>query len=290
MADMRNALPPLADMVRGWLREDVPSFDVGGAVVGDKVETAVLFCKSSGVLAGCPFFDAVFSELGCSVQWNFPEGSFLEATQKPAPPLAVATVVGKAKNVLLGERTALNLLSRASGIATRSHQLVTIKKTVGWHGVVAGTRKTTPGFRLVEKYAMIVGGADAHRVDLSSMVMLKDNHVWSRGSIKEAVKDARRLCGFSLKIDVECQTLADAEEALDAGADIVMLDNLDAVQFKAEAATLKKKYPNAIIEGSGGINDRSIASYMSPDVDVLSTSWIHQGVPHIDFSLKVPRN
>ena len=169
------------DNARSWLREDTPSFDYGGIVVGDQEETAVLLCKSPGVLAGVPFFNEIFRQLQCNVQWHFTEGTTLK------PICEVATVTGKARNILLGERTALNCLTRCSGVATVSNKYADIALENKWHGEVAGTRKTTPGFRLAEKYALLVGGVSTHRYDLSSMIMLKDNHIWSAGSIKQVV-------------------------------------------------------------------------------------------------------
>lgn len=169
----------LKTTVQGWLKEDIPSFDYGGFVVGDKQEKAVLLCKSNGVLAGVPFFNAIFAEVGCTVHWHYDEGTSLQ------PVCKVATVKGKACNILQGERTALNCLSRASGIASFAKRLSSMAKQYLWQGQIAGTRKTTPGFRIVEKYALIVGGVSTHRYDLSSMIMLKDNHIWSAGSIKE---------------------------------------------------------------------------------------------------------
>jgi nicotinate-nucleotide pyrophosphorylase (carboxylating) len=124
--------------------------------------------KSPTILAGRPFFTAVFEELGCTVEWLVEEGAKLEAV-----PAKIALVRGPCRNILLGERTALNIIARASGIAAAAHELVSIAKAAGWHGEVAGTRKVTPGFRMVEKYALLVGGASTHRMDLSSMVMLK---------------------------------------------------------------------------------------------------------------------
>ena len=178
---MKHLLPPIGvqEIVRSWLKEDIPSFDYGGLVVGEKAETAVLLCKSPGVLAGVPFFNAVFSELGCEVEWMESEGAFL------TPICKAAIVKGKARNILLGERTALNCLARASGVATLARKLSDVAKSLNWKGQVAGTRKTTPGFRMVEKYALLVGGAATHRYDLSSMIMLKDNHIWSAGSITQ---------------------------------------------------------------------------------------------------------
>jgi len=178
-------------------------------------------------------------------------------------------------------------MARSSGIATRARKAREIAQEAGWKGRVAGTRKTTPGFRLIEKYSLLVGGADTHRYDLSSMVMLKDNHVSSVGSIKSAVQKAREACGFSLKIEVECQNKEEAEEAILAGADIVMLDNHTPDMLKPAARYLKEKYPHALIEASGGISPETLKSYLLPDVDVISMGSLIQSVNVIDFSLNI---
>lgn len=172
---LEHVLPPTwRGVLREWLAADAPTFDVGGFVVGDSHEEAVLLVKgapggSGGVvLAGVPFVTALFQEeLGCSVEWLMAEGDVL------TPPCAAAVVRGPARKLLLGERTALNILSRACGVATAARALADAARSAGWRGAVAGTRKVTPGFRLVEKYALLVGGAATHRMDLSHMVMLK---------------------------------------------------------------------------------------------------------------------
>lgn len=281
--DYSHLLPPSwKTTVTQWLNEDIPSFDYGGFVVGEKQDTAVLLGKSAGVLAGVPFFDEVFKQLDCRVEWLAKEGDFISGKR-----VEVAKVYGSARNLLLGERTALNMLARASGIATRARELADLKKAHSFKGVVAGTRKTTPGFRLVEKYAMLVGGVDTHRMDLSSMIMLKDNHVWSQGSITKAVQKAKAVAGFSLKIEVECRSISEAEEAIAAGADIVMLDNFEPESLKAAARQLKAAHPNILIEGSGGITTETITGYFDDAIDVLSLGSLTQGVPHVDFSLKI---
>ncbi|KAG8960808.1 hypothetical protein FRC00_014094 [Tulasnella sp. 408] len=178
MPTFAHLLPPSwKTAVTAWLEEDTPSFDYGGYVVGEVQREAFLLGKgkSIAVLAGVPFVDEIFAQLGCTVEWHMSEGDTFEPVKK------VATVRGKARHLLLGERVALNLLARCSGIATKSRYFLDTARANGFKGIIAGTRKTTPGFRLVEKYGMIVGGIDAHRHDLSSMVMLKDNHVWSVG-------------------------------------------------------------------------------------------------------------
>jgi len=268
-----------------WLKEDIPSFDYGGLVVGDKPEEAILYCKASGVLAGVPFFTEIFTRVGCTVEWKIQEGTFIEV-EKGAR-IEAAIVRGPARNILVGERTALNMLARASGIATQARYVRQLADKANWKGRVAGTRKTTPGFRIVEKYALLVGGCDQHRMDLSSMIMLKDNHIWSCGSITNAVQRAKQVGGFSLKVEVECSGKESAEEAIKAGADIVMLDNLKPTELKEISKQLKLAYPHVLIEASGGITKDSITEYFGDHVDVISMGNLTQDIPHIDFSLKV---
>ncbi|KAI9271094.1 Quinolinate phosphoribosyl transferase [Helicostylum pulchrum] len=249
-------------LVAQYLAEDVPSFDYGGYVVGEQEQMAILYCKAEGVVAGVPFFDEVFKQLDCKVEWTCKEGDWL----KPEGKLEIAKVYGSARNILLGERTALNIISRCSGIALRARMVSELQKEKGFKGVIAATRKTTPGFRLVEKYGVLVGGLDTHRMDLSSMVMLKDNHIWSSGSITKAVQNARSVCGFALKIEVECQSEQEADEAIEAGADIVMLDNFTGEGLKLAAKSIKERWAakgktHFLIESSGGITYETCAGY-----------------------------
>ncbi|KAG0148856.1 hypothetical protein CROQUDRAFT_654199 [Cronartium quercuum f. sp. fusiforme G11] len=282
-----HLLPPSwKAVVTSWLAEDTPSFDYGGFVVGETESEAILLGKAPGIVAGVPFVDEVFAQLGCTVSWKVKEGDEIDGRRTE-----VAMVHGKARCLLLGERVALNVLARCSGIATRSRNLVKLARAASFRGLVAGTRKTTPGFRLVEKYGMLIGGIDPHRYDLSSMVMLKDNHVWSKGSIPKAVSAARSVCGFSLRIDVEVRNEAEAIEAIEAGADVVMLDNFEPAEVKSSARRLKDKYAGTqhrfLIEVSGGLTEQNLSSHLCNDVDIYSTSSVHQGTPIIDFSLKI---
>ncbi|KAL1884214.1 hypothetical protein VTK73DRAFT_5350 [Phialemonium thermophilum] len=290
-----HLLPPSwKTQVTAWLAEDTPSFDYGGFVVGDAPRTAVLWGKSAGILAGVPFVNEVFAQCGCQVEWHAEEGSHVGAPANiggaHGGKRRLATVTGPARGLLLAERVALNVLARCSGVATASRRLLLNLRSAGFRGVLAGTRKTTPGFRLVEKYGMLVGGADTHRVDLSAMIMLKDNHIWSRGSITDAVRAARSAGGFSLKIEVEVQSESEADEAIAAGADVVMLDNFTGEGVKIAAKSLKERWAGKkqfLLEVSGGITPDNAEQFVSNDVDILSTSSIHQGVPHVDFSLKI---
>jgi nicotinate-nucleotide pyrophosphorylase (carboxylating) len=291
--DFSALLPQNLDqVVRGWLADDMPSFDVGGLVVGRETKKAKLLMKSSGVFAGKPFFQLVFDILGCTVEWegddadkSVKEGDCLEISTSET--ICLATVTGPVRDILRGERTALNTLSRCSGVATMSREASRRAKSLGWNGWVAGTRKTTPGFRVVEKYGLLVGGAATHRLDLSQMVMLKDNHIWSCGSIEKAVKLARKASGFSQKIEVECQSLDEAFEAASAGADIVMLDNYSPDRLKQDAEAFKRHYPNVLVEASGGITTETMPQFLCPHVDIVSQGSLTQGYSCIDFSLKI---
>ncbi|GAA5821624.1 hypothetical protein JCM3770_005704 [Rhodotorula araucariae] len=298
-----HLLPPSwKSVITAWLAEDTPSFDYGGFVVGETQEEATLWGKSEGVLAGVPFVDEIFAQLGCTVEWHLAEGAPVSPTSDN-PKIKVATVRGPARCLLLGERVALNTMARCSGIAAKSRRVLLKARELGWEGIIAGTRKTTPGFRLVEKYGMLVGGVDAHRYDLSSMVMLKDNHVWSKGSITQAVHAARSTAGFALRVHVECQSLAEAREAIAAGADIVMLDNFTPEGIREAAAALKEDWvretgeagrkggvvKRCLIEVSGGLTEENMEESLCPDVDILSTSAIHQGCGIVDFSLKIQK-
>ncbi len=251
--------------VTSWLTEDTPSFDVGGFVVGNQPRTATLWGKSNGILAGVPFFDEVFAQCGCTVEWHVREGSHVETHAAHNGKVALATVRGPACGLLEGERVALNILARCSGVATVSRHLLVNLRSAGYRGILAGTRKTTPGFRVVEKYGMLVGGADTHRMDLSTMTMLKDNHVWSRGSITKAVKAAKAAGGFSLKIEVEVQSEKEADEAIAAGADIIMLDNFTGEGVKVASRSLKERWAGKrqfLLEVSGGLTVDNAEAYI----------------------------
>ncbi|KAJ5219819.1 hypothetical protein N7468_009023 [Penicillium chermesinum] len=307
--DLRHLLPGnYKRLIASWLEEDCPSLDYGGFVVGESEGEARLLGKSEGIVAGVPFFDEVFTQLGCTIEWHIKEGQPLS----PSPIHHCATVRGPIRKILLGERVALNILARCSGIASKSARLVAALRAQGWQGTLAGTRKTTPGFRVVEKYGILVGGADPHRHDLSHMTMLKDNHVWAcannraaaDGGVKDpssiesiaaaiprAVQAAKAAGGFATKVEVECRSVEEANAAIGAGADVVMLDNFTPEGVREAARVLKQEWAakqrSFLIEVSGGLTEENAAAYACPDVDILSTSSIHQGTSIVDFSLKV---
>ncbi len=291
------------DLVSSWIKDDIPStIDIGGLVVGSANNTAHLYMKQSGVFAGRVFFEETFNAVGCKCTW-VEEDTGITATDKFVPtvaeegkyyeyggtPLLLAVVTGPVNLILRGERTALCALSRCSGVATDARAMVEVAKAKGWKGAVAGTRKTTPGFRIVEKFGLLCGGADTHRLDLSHMVMLKDNHIWACGNITTAVKNARRGCGFSSKIEVECRNLEEAIEASTAGADVIMLDNYTHAEVAVDAPKLKAKFPHVLVEASGGVTIDNLEGYLDPNVDVVSCGKLTQGYACLDYSLKIQR-
>ncbi|EDO14886.1 hypothetical protein Kpol_380p5 [Vanderwaltozyma polyspora DSM 70294] len=293
MSDFQNLLPINGSWktdVTNWIQEDIPSFDFGGFVVGTDAKGATLLCKADGVLCGIPFAQEVYDQCGLQVEWLYKEGVMLKPSETETGKIPIAKIHGPARNILQAERLSLNILSRSSGIATASRTIIEKARESGYTGTIAGTRKTTPGLRRLEKYSMLVGGCDTHRYDLSSMVMLKDNHIWSTGSISKAVGSARSVCGFAVKIEVECQSEEEADEAISSGADVIMLDNFTNEELKICARSLKTRWKgekNFLLECSGGLTLQNIDSYLSNDIDIYSTSSIHQGTKAIDFSLKI---
>lgn len=278
-----HALQTLAER---WLAEDCSSgFDTAAAAVGTSPTQATLYLKSPGVVAGIPFFNAVMKAVGCTVEWLIVDGTqygHLETSKEP-----IGTVRGPACALLRGERIALNAIAECSGVATAARRASDIARAREWQGRVAMTRKTTPGFRMVQKYGVIVGGMDPHRYALSGMCMLKDNHINAcGGNVEKAIRCVRACGGFSVKVEVECANVEEALRAGRAGADVVMLDNMTPKVFANAAKTVKLDFPNIIVEGSGGLNFDTIAEYMVEYADVLSFSVNRYATP-LDMSLKI---
>lgn len=280
------------NQISSFLEEDIPSFDYGGFVVGNSEKTAAIYMKASGIVCGQVFVNEVFKQCEVKIEWLVNEGDYIDIDTIKGGKLIVAKLSGSSRNILQGERVSLNLLARLSGVASTSRKICEVSTKSGYTGIIAGTRKTTPGLRIFEKYAMLVGGADMHRFDLSSMIMLKDNHIWSTGSITDAVNAAKKVGGFSLKIEVEVQSYDEAVEAIKAGADIIMLDNFQGNELQQVASKLKKEYYGEykfLLECSGGLTMNNINEYLCNEIDIYSTSSVHQGVSIVDFSLKIDK-
>ncbi|XP_022671365.1 nicotinate-nucleotide pyrophosphorylase [carboxylating]-like isoform X2 [Varroa destructor] len=278
MAEFLLNVIQLEIMARSWISEDHLGLDASAAVVGDAAITAHLW----GVLAGVPFANAIVHELNLNITWHRNEGEWLHPTVK------VAEICGPARRVLLAERAVLNTLARASGVATKTRGLREQLNLLNWQGILAGTRRTTPGFRLIEKYSLVIGGADTHRNDLASMVMLNANHIRTAGNVEKAVTIARRVGGFTKKVEVECLSLEDAINAANAGADIVMLQDFKSKELNETTTYLKKEFPRLIIEASGyNITADNIEDFALPAVDIVSTAQLTQGYSSLEFNLKV---
>lgn len=261
------------------LQEDMPYGDLTTeALVADEAQGQVhLICKASGVLAGLPVFARTFTLLDPSFSMTIllPEGSPLK------PGSEVALLRGRLRALLSGERLALNFLQHLSGIATATQTMSRMLE--GTSIQLLDTRKTTPGLRFLEKYAVAVGGGVNHRFSLSEACLIKDNHIRAAGSIKEAVRRFRSRHPRMRLVEVETESLAMVQEALEAGADIIMLDNMDETTMEHAIALIAGK---ALVECSGNITKKRLALLTRLGVDFISSGEIIHSAPIVDFSLK----
>ena len=263
--------------VERWLREDVGHHDVTNDVPGET--TGRLVAKESGVVAGLGAAAAVFEHLDVDVVERAPEGATVD------PGTEVMRTEGAAKATLRAERTAVNLAGHASGIATRTRRAVDATREVDDDVRVAGTRKTTPGLRGVEKRAVVAGGGDSHRLDLSHMVMIKENHIAEMG-LETAVKRFRERVSFATQIEVEAESAEQARRAATAGADIVLLDNMPPAETAEAVDTLADDTPDVLTEASGGITLDDVADYAATGIDIISMGSLTHSAPSLDFSFR----
>jgi len=264
--------------VERWLREDVGHHDVTNQVPG---ETAGRFvAKERGVVAGLDAARAVFDYLDCDVRTPVAAGD------RVTPGDAVLRVDGPAREVLRGERVAVNLVGHASGVATKTRAAVDAARGVSDGVTVAATRKTTPGLRGVEKRAVTAGGGDTHRLDLSHMVMVKDNHVAEMG-LDDAVAHFRERASFATKLDVEVEDPADAPRAAAAGADVVLLDNMSPADTERAVDLVAAADADTLTEASGGITVETVPDYAATGVDVVSMGSLTHSAPALDYSFRL---
>ena len=266
------------ELIRMALAEDVTSEDVSTNSVlrAPAPGEAELICKQTGVIAGLPVFARVFELLG-GVQTELlaADGDRVEKGQK------LAAVRGDMRAILTGERTALNFLQRMSGIATYTAKMAALLEGSGLK--LVDTRKTTPNMRLFEKYAVRVGGGGNHRYNLSDAVLLKDNHIGAAGGVAEAVRRAKAYAPFTAKIEVEAENIAMALEAVEAGADIVMLDNMSHDDMKAAVQAIGGR---ALVEISGNVTAENAARLKDIGADIVSCGALTHSAPILDVSLK----
>lgn len=270
------------EVILSALKEDVTNEDITTTSVIDENSKSIvdLFAKEDGIIAGLQVFERVFTLLG-DVEVKF----YKKDGDKVEPKTLIATIEGNTRNILIGERTALNFLQRMSGIATITRKFV--DKLQGTEAKLLDTRKTTPNMRVFEKYSVRVGGGHNHRFNLSDGILLKDNHISAAGGVKNAVKAAREAASFVRKIEVEVENLQMLEEALDAKADIIMLDNMDLETMKKAVTMVNGK---ALTEASGNVNLDTVASIAATGVDYISTGYITHSAKILDLSMKNLRN
>lgn len=271
--------------IRLALEEDINSEDVStNAVMPEyKKGEVYLFAKEDGIIAGLQIFERVFKLLDENTEVTFIEtnGKTIKDGDRVEAGQAIAVVTGDIRVLLSGERTALNYLQRLSGIATYTRSLADLLE--GSKTKLLDTRKTSPGMRIFEKYAVRIGGGCNHRYNLSDGVLLKDNHIDAAGGVKEAIEAARAYAPFVLKIEVETEDLDMVREAVEAGADIIMLDNMSP-EMMAEAIRIIDG--RAETECSGNITKENIETITSLGVDYISSGALTHSAPILDISLK----
>ena len=269
---------PVTDLqVERWLREDLGHHDVTNDVPGET--TGRLVAKETGLAAGLDAAEAVFDYLGVDAEPRVDAGDRVE------PGDTVLSCEGDAQSVLRGERVAVNVAGHASGVATKTRAAVDAAREVTDAVAIAGTRKTTPGLRGVEKRAVAAGGGDTHRLDLSHMVMVKENHAAEMG-LEEAIRHFRESASFATKVEAEVETPADAPRAAEAGADIVLLDNMTPEETAAAVDRLREAEADALAEASGGITVGDVPAYARTGVDVISMGSLTHSAASLDYSFR----
>jgi len=273
-------LPAVADLIRTALAEDVGRGDITTRLTVPAAARArgTLLAKQDGVLAGLPLVERVFTALGgrVTIQTFVSDGAALKSGSR------VASVEGPAADVLIGERLALNFVQQLSGVATLTRRYVDAVR--GTKARVIDTRKTTPGLRVLEKYAVRMGGGGNHRAGLDDGILIKDNHLVAAGGVTAAVSAARGAAPHGLKVQVECATQAQVEEAIAAGADAILLDNMSTADM---AEAVRRIAGRAVVEASGGVTLETVRAIAETGVDLISVGALTHSAPALDLSLKI---
>ncbi|USB33325.1 carboxylating nicotinate-nucleotide diphosphorylase [Paenibacillus sp. YPG26] len=271
----------LIESVRSWLREDVGSGDVTTSVTipfGHESK-GIIHAKDDGIIAGIPVAQLVFEVVDPMLTFK----AHAEEGQYAAKGTVLIEVEGSTHSILTGERLALNLLQRLSGIATRTRAYVDALE--GLDVRLVDTRKTTPGHRMLEKYAVRMGGGANHRFGLYDAVMIKDNHIKGAGGIAQAVGRARANIPHTMTIEVETENMEQVEEALAAGADIIMLDNMQPELMKQAVQRIKSSAPHVTVEASGNVSLATLRGIAESGVDVISVGRLTYSFESLDISL-----
>ena len=270
----------LLAQVQGALREDIGAGDISANLIPVTLPAhARVLCREAAVLCGASWFDQTFRQLdpGIQIHWHFPEGASVQANS------IVCELSGPARVLLTGERTALNFLQLLSATATLTRRYV--EAIAGTPCKILDTRKTIPGLRTAQKYAVCCGGGTNHRIGLYDMVLLKENHIAAAGSIRAALEAARAHAGRG-RIEIEAENLDELRQALDARADIVLLDNFELALMRA-AVALNRAHPHpALLESSGGVTLAGLRAIAETGVDYISVGALTKNVTAIDLSMR----
>ncbi len=275
--------PEIIERLKMFLEEDIRSGDITTKAIGPLNATGVatVFAKCKTVLAGVEEIVAIAEISGLTHEVLAFEGNWMNPTN------AVMRLRGPARILLQIERVSLNIIQRMSGIATKVYSMVQAAKSENPNVIVAATRKTTPGFRYFEKRAVQVGGGDPHRYALDDMVLIKNNHIAVVGGVAQAVRAAKGYVSYTKKISCEVRNLEETIEAVEAGADIVLLDNFTPDDIRKVVEVLLKRgvRESVILEASGGINEENIREYAAAGVDVLSSGALTHSYKSSDFNM-----
>ena len=275
--------PQIERLIRDALDEDIGAGDLAtmATISADARGKGLFRAKKDGVVAGLVLLDRIFYFIDHRVEVRLlvKDGTAVKSG------MVVAEAEGPVRALLLGERTALNFLQQLSGTATLTRKLVDAVKDFPCK--VLDTRKTTPGLRTLQKYAVRMGGGTNHRIGLYDAALVKDNHIEATGSIAEAVKAVRRHAPFMAKVEVEAGNMKQVQEAIDAGADVIMLDNMNLAQMTEAVKLINKR---AGVEASGGITLDSIRQVAETGVDFISSGALTHSAPVVDFNMKITMN
>jgi nicotinate-nucleotide pyrophosphorylase (carboxylating) len=270
----------LKDAIRLAILEDIGHGDITSLLIvpGGSKAKAKIIAKEDFILAGMPFVKEVFNIVDPAVAIKI----LVDEGAKVKKAVTVAEISGSARSILLGERISLNILQRVSGIATITRSYV--EKTAGLSVKLTDTRKTTPGMRLMEKYGVRIGGGINHRFGLYDGILIKDNHIKVAGSVKKAVELAKKGHHHLLKIEVEVKNIDELKEALNAGADVIMLDNMSIADMKEAVRIARGK---VILEASGNISLDNVRSIAETGIDIISIGALTHSAKAVDISMKI---
>ncbi|WP_028595180.1 carboxylating nicotinate-nucleotide diphosphorylase [Paenibacillus assamensis] len=271
----------LRDQITAWLREDIGTGDVTTAftIPQGHQSKGIIHAKEEGIIAGLPVAEAVFEVVDSSLRFH----ALVQEGDRVSKGTVLAEVEGDTASILQGERLALNMMQRLSGIATKASSYV--QAIIDLEVKLVDTRKTTPGHRALEKYAVRVGGGSNHRFGLYDAVMIKDNHIKGAGGIREAVARAKQHIPYTMKVEVETESLEQVQEALEAQADIIMLDNMQLEQMREAVQVIRAHSPHILIEASGGVNLDTIRDKALTGVDIISVGALTYSFHALDISL-----